>query len=73
MDKSKTKVMVVSPKKQELQVVLDQDRIEQLSCFQYLGIILDETGKRETEMKNRIEIANKVFYALNRGVIKREK
>lgn len=68
MNKSKTKVMVVSGEKKEIEVILDGEVIEQVSNFQYLGVTLEETGKQEVDIRTRIEKANKVYHALSKGI-----
>lgn len=49
MNKSKTRVVLAWPKKQELNVTLDEERIEQESLFQYL----DPRGKCETRIRDK--------------------
>lgn len=72
MNKSKTKVMVISKERKSLEIKIDNEHIEQVSSFQYLGRALEETGKQEIEIRNRIEKANKTYYALNKGILNKK-
>lgn len=44
-----------------------------ISCCQYLGVTLEETGKDQTEINSKIEKANKRYYALNRSLVNKIK
>lgn len=72
MNKNKTKVMVISRDKRELHIQLEGVAIEQVTAFQYLGVTFEETGKQHTEINNRIEKANKVYYAMSKGFINKK-
>lgn len=72
INRAKTKVMVAANERKEVNIILDNERIEQVSSFQYLGVTLEETGKHEIEIGNRIKKANNVYWALRRGFINKK-
>ena len=43
--------------------------IEQVERMQYLGTIFQQNGKQEAEINNRIEKANKTYYALCKRIM----
>ena len=56
----KTKVMKISKKEGKLNCKIDEDVIEQVSSFSYLGCIISEDGKLDKEFDSRIAKANAV-------------
>jgi len=58
----KTKTMVVSKRPgQEINIVLDGQRIEQVKHFKYLGAIITEDGRSLMDVKARIGMAKEAF------------
>src|SRR4029077_425302 len=58
----KTKVMKVSKNVGgELNITINGNRIEQVSCFKYLGTTMTEDGRCEIEIKTRIALAKEAF------------
>jgi hypothetical protein len=72
INKSKTKVMVVSRERKEVQVSIDEEFLEQVNSVQYLGINLEETGKQGIEVNSRIAKVNKVYHAMSRGLVNKK-
>lgn len=56
----KTKVMKISKKGGEIKCKIDQEGIEQVASFTYLGCIISEDGKLDNELESRISKANAV-------------
>ena len=63
MNVKKTKTMVVCRSKEISQVGISVNGInlEQVKQFKYLGQIITDDGKTDTEIRRRIEIARKNF------------
>ena len=57
---NKTKVMKISKYGGRVQCKIDQEIIEQVSSFVYLGCVISEDGKLEQEVQSRIMKANSV-------------
>ena len=58
----KTKVMKVSRNVgEEINIVINGSRIEQVKSFKYLGSTMTEDGRCETEIKVRIALAKEAF------------
>lgn len=72
LNKNKTKVMVVAKEKTLIRITIDGVRIKQAEVFQYLGTIIEETGRSEIEISERIKKANNVYYAMNKGFINKK-
>lgn len=45
--------------------------LEHVSSFCYLGVILEDSGKHEIELNDRVEEANNVYCAMRRRFINR--
>ena len=67
MNVKKTKTMLFSKKKDngKISIEIDGKIIEQVKSFQYLGAILTEDGKCETEVIRRIALAKNKFSNMN--------
>src|SRR4029077_20838818 len=58
----KTKVMKVSKNVGgDLNITINGNRIEEVSCFKYLGSTMTEDGRCEIEIKTRIALAKEAF------------
>lgn len=64
--------MAISEERKEIQITVEDEIIEQVDSFQYLGIILDQEGRQDTELNNRIKNANRVYYALSKCLINKK-
>ena len=62
INEQKTKYLRVSRRSNIIQP-LDGVNIEQVNSFKYLGSIVNSTNSIEEEIKNRIALGNKAFYA----------
>lgn len=72
INKEKTKVMAVAENGRTIQIQIENDTLEQVRNFQYLGVIIDEEGKQDLEINRRIEQTVKCYYALNRNFLSRK-
>lgn len=64
--------MIVSEGKKKIQVRLNEEFVDQVSSFQYLGIRVEETGKHESESNNSIEKTNNIYYTLNKVLMNKK-
>ena len=66
MHVKKTQTMVISKKAvvPRVNIELDGQVIEQVSCFTYLGQTITEDGKRDEEIKRRIGLARSAFNSM---------
>nr|CAH7743949.1 unnamed protein product [Callosobruchus chinensis] len=71
LNKSKTKVLVVSKERIRVHIQVDWTEIEQVTNYKYLGITLEENGENGIEVTERIDKANKTYYSMNKGFINR--
>ena len=74
MNVMKTKTMVISRSKQapKINISIEGEPIEQVKKMVYLGHIVTETGKSDTEIKRRIAIARSSFTSLYKVLTSRE-
>lgn len=73
LNAEKTKILVVAKEPQLTDITINGNRIEQTQKYNYLGVTIDESGRQETDITERIEKTNKLYYAMNRPFIsKRE-
>ena len=70
----KTKNIVISKSKQipKINISIEGKPIEQVEKMVYLGHIVTETGKCDTEIKRRIAIARSAFTSLYKVLTSRE-
>src|SRR3978361_1720895 len=72
INKEKTKVMAVNYTG-KINILLDEEIIEQVDKFEYLGVEIENTGVQDAEINKRIQKALNTYYAINSGFIsKRE-
>ena len=69
INKDKTKVMTIGESRQKLKIKVDEEELEQVNQYQYLGVMIEQTGKQEMEINERIDKAAKMYYALNKSII----
>ncbi|KAI4465121.1 geranylgeranyl pyrophosphate synthase [Holotrichia oblita] len=72
INKSKTKVMMIGENIERMNIEIDKEKIEQVDHFQYLGVIIDETGTNEADINSRIQKTNKLYYAMNTKFINKK-
>ncbi|KAI4459519.1 myb/sant-like dna-binding domain [Holotrichia oblita] len=65
----KTKVMTIGGHRANIKI--GNTKIQQVGTYKYLGILIDETGKQEAEISNRIEKTIKLYYTMNKRFISR--
>lgn len=68
---NKTKVMMIGKEQKQLNIELNQEKIEQVEEYKYLGIWIEREGNIENEIKERINSAAKVYHSINRSVIRK--
>ena len=64
--------MTVSRERTPIDIRIEGVRIEQVQTFQYLGIMIEETGKIDMEIAERIKKTNNLYYTLNKGFINKK-
>lgn len=69
---SKTKVMVISREEEQIQILLENKKLEQVSSFKYLGSIFESTGGNEKDVDSRIKATVSTFYALKNTLINKK-
>lgn len=69
---TKTKAMVIAKNHEQVTIMLEQRKIEQVPNFKYLGTIIAENGKLEDDLNNRIAAATKFYYAMNKCLISKK-
>ena len=74
MNVMKTKTMLISRSKQtsKINISIEGNPIEQVEKMVYLGHIITETGKSDTEIKQRIAITKSAFTSLYKMLTSRE-
>lgn len=68
----KTKIMVISNRDRTLNIQIDGKTIEQVKEFKYLGAVLDNKGKQERDITERIDKAIKTYYGLCKGIVRKK-
>ena len=73
MNVKKTKTMIISkqPKGKLLDIKVDNQSLEQVDKFKYLGTQISNDGKPDTEITNRISIAKSKFSSMSKLMISR--
>lgn len=72
LNKNKSKVMTINEERKEIHIRVERELLEQVDSFQYLGIILDQKGRQDTELNNRIKKANRAYYAMSKCLINKK-
>src|SRR5215470_4382960 len=57
----KTKVMRISRQPSPVTITIEQQQLENVKCFKYLGSMLTEDGRCTCEIKSRIAMAKAAF------------
>ena len=68
----KTKVMRIARKREECEVKIDEEVIEQVDAMKYLGVMISSDGRMEKEVEARIGGATRVIGGLNDVVLRRK-
>jgi hypothetical protein len=61
MNVEKTKVMIISKQLFPVKFMIDQNQLENVEPFKYLGIMLTNDGRCTCEIKSRISMAKAAF------------
>ena len=61
MNVEKTKVMRISRQLSSVTIMIDQNQLENVECFKYLGSLLTNDGRCTCEIKSRIAMAKAAF------------
>ena len=61
MNVEKTKVMSISRQPSPVTIKIDQNQLENMKCFKYLGSMLTDDGRCTCEIKSRIAMAKAAF------------
>jgi hypothetical protein len=72
VNKEKTQIMKISRKQgteDQIEVMIDQQKIIQTNSYKYLGTVINNKGDIEDDLNNRMENTGKLFQALNRGFL----
>lgn len=70
---NKTQVMLIGKDHQKIKIQINEQEIEQTKQFKYLGVTIDNDGRQEIDISERIEKCNKLYYTMNVNFInKRE-
>ena len=73
INSKKTKTMVLSRENKQHTIRLDEDTLEQVEVYRYLGVMIKSNGSQKEEINQRIGKANKVYNQLGNAFInKRE-
>ncbi|CAH1978024.1 unnamed protein product [Acanthoscelides obtectus] len=72
LNKLKTKVMAVSNEKLNIDVRIDNVKLQHVHSFKYLGAILKHNGRNEIAISERIGKANNLYYAMSKGFINKK-
>lgn len=72
MNMQKTKVMVVAKEDQEVNITINGTKIEQVHNYTYLGTIIEDTGKQEANINERIDKSNKLYFTINKTFINKK-
>lgn len=68
----KTKIMVIGKNNTQTKIQLNGQELEQVDSFKYLGVTIQKDGQNEAEINNRIESANKVYFALSNTFVRKK-
>lgn len=68
----KTKVMHIGKESKSIEVKINEDTLEQVDSFKYLGVIIDREGNMEEEIQERIQNATKLYHSLNKAFINKK-
>ena len=62
MNVEKTKVMRISIQPSPVKIMIDQQQLESVECFKYLGNMLTNDGRCTCEIKSRTVMAKAAFH-----------
>jgi cysteinyl-tRNA synthetase len=62
----KTKIMVITKDEKNVDIEIEGTKIEQVNEFKYLGVTINNKGKEDTEINQRISAATKLYHTLGK-------
>ena len=65
----RTKIITLGGE-ESVEMEMEDIKLEQVMSFEYLGVQIQNNGKREAEINERISTATKIYYALNRSFLR---
>lgn len=71
INRKKTKIMRISDEEDEVRVEIEEEVIQQVEQFTYLGVSIDKRGNQEGELNDRIEKTSKLYHAMNNNFIRK--
>ena len=54
INREKTEIMVIAREREEIVVNIEDIRLKQVNRFKYLGVVFDDQGRQDDELKGRI-------------------
>jgi hypothetical protein len=66
---AKTKIMVITKDEKNVDIEIEDTKIEQVNEFKYLGVTINNKGKQDTEINQRISAATKLYHSLGKTFI----
>jgi hypothetical protein len=66
---AKTKIMVITKDEKNVDIEIENTKIEQVNEFKYLGVTINNKGKQDTEINQRISAATKLYHSLGKTFI----
>jgi hypothetical protein len=66
---AKTKIMVITKDEKTVDIEIEDTKIEQVNEFKYLGVTINNKGKQDTEINQRISAATKLYHSLGKTFI----
>ena len=64
----KSKVMRVARKREECQVRIGDEQLEQVDTMKYIGVIISGDGSMQREVEERVGCASRVIGGLNQAI-----
>lgn len=68
----KTKVMTISKEERTINIKINGKQVEQVNEFKYLGVVLHNKGKQESDITERADKAIKAYYSLCNSLVKKK-
>ena len=58
--KGRTELMHISRRREEFDMYMEDKKLHQTNFYKYLGVLIDELIKQETELKSRIKSMHEI-------------
>lgn len=68
INEKKTKIMVIGDHNTNIKI--DNEKLEQVKVYKYLGVKIEENGKMEAEINTRIQNTIKLFHSMRQNFLK---